>query len=91
MSWYAELGTISEAVEHALAAQEFSDAAQFIRQNEQILLVHGNLFTLLDWFDALPDELIREDAELCHILAATLMHTSSAGAAPFVEPPHLLG
>ena len=81
MSWYAELGMIAKAIEHALAAEEFGSAAQFIRQNERILLVHGNLFALLDWFDALPDELIREDAELCHILAATLMHTNQLAQA----------
>ena len=57
-AWYEQHGMIVRAVNHALAAQDYERAARLIQQNARLLLLRGELFTLQEWLDALPGEVV---------------------------------
>ncbi len=57
--WCATEGLIIEAVGHALAAQEFDHAAALIQSAARGLFVRGEISTILQWIDRLPEELVR--------------------------------
>ncbi|MBX3084662.1 MAG: hypothetical protein KF716_23710 [Anaerolineae bacterium] len=52
--WYEQNGWVTEAVEHALAAQDSLRAAQLIERHGERVRIHGELATLLRWLKALP-------------------------------------
>lgn len=57
--WYEENGFISEAVDHALSAEDFQFAGHLVeRMAEETLWRRGQWLTLLQWTEALPDEVI---------------------------------
>jgi LuxR family maltose regulon positive regulatory protein len=63
--WYAQNGSIYEAVGHALAAEDFDLVARLVVDSDPTALVmHGHVNTLLGWLDALPDEIIRSNPRL---------------------------
>ena len=63
-AWYAQHELIREAVHHALAANDFAQAARLIEQAFNALVRRGEIATLQRWAAALPDELIRSNIEL---------------------------
>jgi LuxR family maltose regulon positive regulatory protein len=56
--WYEQNGSVDEAVNHALQAEDFERAAALIEQAAPATMLHGRLTTLLRWLDVLPDELL---------------------------------
>ncbi|MGD8622249.1 MAG: LuxR C-terminal-related transcriptional regulator, partial [Anaerolineales bacterium] len=58
--WFEEAGLITEAVEHALASEDWSRSATLIGQASDMFLKRGELLTLIDWFDKVPGALIYE-------------------------------
>jgi LuxR family maltose regulon positive regulatory protein len=63
--WYAENRFPADAVRHALAARTWEEAAALILRVGGDLLNRGEIATLLGWYRALPDSLIRSRSELC--------------------------
>ena len=63
--WYAENGFPTDAVGHALAAHAWEEAAALISRLGADLLKRGEVTTLLGWFRALPDGLVRSSGQLC--------------------------
>ena len=63
--WYEENGWESEAIDHALAAEDFERAAQLIMRTCWGMLAQGERATLLGWLEALPDHLVRSRPRLC--------------------------
>ena len=63
--WYAENGFPTDAVRHALAARTWEEAAALISRFGADLLKRGEVITLLGWYRALPDHLVRSRARLC--------------------------
>ncbi len=63
--WYAENGFPTDAVRHALAAHAWEEAAALISRFASDLLKRGEVTTLLGWYRALPDHLVRSRAQLC--------------------------
>ena len=63
--WYAGNGFVPDAVRHALAAQDWKEAAALILRVSAALLKRGEVSTLVGWFRALPDEVVRADPQLC--------------------------
>ena len=63
-TWYAQHNLIREAVHHALAANDFAQAARLIEQAFNALVRRGEIATLQRWAAALPDELVRSNIEL---------------------------
>ena len=56
--WFEENGLFAEAVEHALAGNNYPMAAEIIENQVMDLLKLGNLATLMGWLNKLPPELI---------------------------------
>ena len=73
--WYEEHGSTSEAIRHALAAEDFELAARLVEQTRGTMITRDELNTLLGWLEALPDELVRSRASLCLAYAWVLVLT----------------
>ena len=65
--WFEQNSHTTEAIEHALAAQDPERAAQLIDQAAQGALMRSEIVTLLGWVGRLPDESVRVRPGL-HIL-----------------------
>jgi LuxR family maltose regulon positive regulatory protein len=57
--WYEQHGSAAEAIRHALAAEDFTRAADLIERALPAMQRSRQDATLLGWLKALPDELIR--------------------------------
>jgi LuxR family maltose regulon positive regulatory protein len=58
--WFEGQGLISEAVEHALASEDWPRSAKLIGKAADPLLKRGELLTLIDWYKRVPETLILE-------------------------------
>lgn len=56
-AWYEEAGHLAEAIDHLLAAQQFTSAAQLIERVAHEMAYRLELYTLGRWVEALPDDL----------------------------------
>ena len=63
-TWYASHNLLSEAVQHSFAAGDIDNAADLIQAQAKELLGRGELWTLLRWIEALPDDAIRSRPQL---------------------------
>ena len=63
--WYADNRLVSEAISHALAAEDFERVADLIEQVAQTMVARGEFITLLRWLKELPDQLVRARPQLC--------------------------
>jgi LuxR family maltose regulon positive regulatory protein len=50
--WFEQNGFIPEAIQHSLSAGDEDRATQLIEQNGVLLLIHGEVTTLLKWIEA---------------------------------------
>ena len=57
--WFETEGLIAEAIQHTLAAQDWERAANLIGRAADGLLKRGELVTLIDWYQKIPEGLIR--------------------------------
>ncbi len=74
--WYWENGLFAEAVQHALAAEEWDLAAKLIEASSDALLKRGEVATLNSWFAKLPAEVILAKTQRCITYAWVLMLAS---------------
>ena len=58
-AWYEGNGLITEAVDHMLAAGDVQQVAELVEGNALAMMDRGELRTLAEWLDALPDEVVR--------------------------------
>jgi LuxR family maltose regulon positive regulatory protein len=56
--WYEQHGYLSEAIEHALSANDLDRAACLIEQAAEATLMRSEFTTFLSWVDVLPEEVI---------------------------------
>jgi LuxR family maltose regulon positive regulatory protein len=63
--WYRQNGRISEALNHYLAANDFSGAADLVERNARSLLERSELVTFKSWVDALPETQVKNRPWLC--------------------------
>src|SRR5215203_1928432 len=71
--WYEQNGWTSEAVRHALAAQEHDRAADLVEQVARKMWNRGEVMTLLGWLEALPEEVMRRRPPLLLQYSAALL------------------
>ena len=81
--WYEQNGLPSDAVRHALAAEDFERAAGLVELAAPAMLESRQDATLLGWLKALPDELVRTRPGLSVAYAWALL---AAGQLEAVEP-----
>ncbi|MGD9092478.1 MAG: hypothetical protein PVF74_06500, partial [Anaerolineales bacterium] len=70
--WFQGIGSIPEAVSHALAAGDSQRAASLIEQVSWSILQPREMSTIQGWLDALPDEVVRSRPRLGIARAWTL-------------------
>ncbi len=58
-AWYEQNGLAAEAVGHALAIADVERAARLVEQSGRTMLKRSEMATLLNWLEALPEELVR--------------------------------
>ena len=76
-AWYERHGFLREAIEHALAAEDFPHAARLIEQAEYYAMASGHS-TLIRWVEGLPEEQIRTRPLLCFVYAWALILSGSS-------------
>jgi LuxR family maltose regulon positive regulatory protein len=79
--WYADNGFPADAVYHALAASDWETAASLIIESSGELLKRGQVVTLLGWLQALPEEIVLADPQLCLEYVWPLILTEQIDAA----------
>jgi len=85
-AWYEHNGLVHEAVDHALAAADLDTGARLIEENFRDMLAHGEATLLLNWLEALPEELLRSRPRLCIPCAwARLLTGQLEGAELYVQ------
>ena len=62
--WYEENGFTPEAIKHALVAREYETAVRLIRSRVEDSCRNGAYNTLLNWVNALPEDLVRRHSDL---------------------------
>jgi LuxR family maltose regulon positive regulatory protein len=72
-AWFERNGLMTEAIDHALAAEDLERAADLIEQNAEATLMHGEVATFLRWVGALPDGLVRARPALSVLYAWMLL------------------
>ena len=64
-SWYEQHDLAAEAIHYALAAQDFDRAADLIEQNAMPAYQRGEMATLQNWIQALPEPVTRRHPGIC--------------------------
>ena len=54
--WYAGEGMITEAIEHALVAEDFQQAVELMEQHAMSIVMQGYVKTVERWFQSIPTE-----------------------------------
>jgi LuxR family maltose regulon positive regulatory protein len=73
--WYEHNGSAADAIRHALAAEDFGRAADLVELDVPEMRRSRQEATLLGWFEALPDELLRFRPVLSVHYAGTLLQS----------------
>lgn len=63
-AWFRKRGLIEVALNHSLLAEDMNGAAQLIEANRHQLLNIEDSYTLEQWLNKLPDNVVRERPEL---------------------------
>jgi LuxR family maltose regulon positive regulatory protein len=71
--WYEQHGSASDAIRHALAAEDFARAADLVELALPAMRRSRQEATLLGWFKALPDELVQARPVLSAVYAGVLL------------------
>jgi LuxR family maltose regulon positive regulatory protein len=80
-AWYEQHKLPIEAVQHALAVPDPGLAARLIQPIVFLLTFQGQVYTVLDWMNALPEALVRTRPVLCVYYASLLAVTNQLEAA----------
>jgi LuxR family maltose regulon positive regulatory protein len=80
-AWFEQQDLGVEAIQHALAGRDWERAARLIERYAWAVMFHGQIHTVLGWFNALPTANRRARPTLCILHAIMLMHTNQLDAA----------
>jgi LuxR family maltose regulon positive regulatory protein len=69
--WFQRTGEVTEAINHAIAAQELSAASELLATHWNGVVSTGGLRTVEMWLMALPEHVVTGDARLCMARAWT--------------------
>ena len=79
--WYEGSGLIEQAVDHALAASDYGQAATLLERTGWEMAMRGACATLLSWLDAFPATYEPSRPQLAILRAWCLVVTGQAGTA----------
>ncbi len=74
-AWYAQHGSVPDAIRHALAAEDFARAADLVELAIPVMRRRRQEATLLGWLKALPDEVVYNRPVLSAVYAGTLLQS----------------
>jgi len=84
--WYEINDLPSDAIHHALAGEDWERAVRLISANSNAMLKRGEVLTVIDWFQKLPEELLYSDPKLCFEYCWPLLLATRYGtAAPLLD------
>jgi ATP/maltotriose-dependent transcriptional regulator MalT len=63
--WHRKHGHVDEAIAHATAAGDLSDAGELVARHWRLVWSQGQFETVVRWIDALPQDAVLADARLC--------------------------
>lgn len=78
--WFESNGFPVEAVNHALAAKDFTRAATLIEQNIYPMFNRGTHATVRHWLQALPEEVLFTRPSLCLLYAWAFLYVGEIAA-----------
>lgn len=78
--WHEEHGFIDRAIRHAIAADDFEQAARLVDEHSHMANQRGEVSTVRGWFEMLPDERVRSDPSLTVACAWNLFLNGQIGA-----------
>lgn len=85
-AWYEQRDQLDPAISHLLAAGRVTEAGGLIQKTARQHLMRGEAATLLNWFKALPDQVIRSQPLFCLIYAWVLTNSGQVEAAlPYLD------
>lgn len=64
-TWYKNHKLLPDAILHTLAGADWERALQLIHSASDAILKRGEVFTLLNWYSKIPENLILENGETC--------------------------
>ena len=79
--WFEQHGFVTEAIEHALGAADWPQAAHLLETCTWPVVFRGEIHTVQGWFAALPPEHLAARPMLSLHFANLLMHTDQLAAA----------
>ena len=79
--WFEDRDLASEAIKHALAAQDPLAAVRLIRHHAEKTLCHGGFATILGWVKALPEEILQTQRDMLVLKGWTLYRQGERTAA----------
>jgi LuxR family maltose regulon positive regulatory protein len=68
-AWHQAHGNITEAIGHAIAADDPADARELIASGWHACFNEGLVETVESWLDRLPPQIVTQDARLCLVRA----------------------
>src|SRR5215210_6578604 len=80
-AWLEEGGLVTEAIHHALAAQDWERAVRLIEASGMAIVLSRQVQTMLGWIDEIPEEMVCERPVLCTIHAIALVFLNRPDAA----------
>lgn len=63
--WYENKRLLSEAIFHSIAAADWHRVTELLQTVSDEMLKRGQVFSLLEWYRQVPDDLILADPTLC--------------------------
>jgi len=90
--WYGQNGLTTDAIHHALAAEDFGRAAGLIEQKWPEMERSCQIATWFGWLKVLPDEIVKTMPVLCVAYAWALFNYGEleAGEARLIDAEHWL-
>jgi len=79
--WFEDEGLVSEAINHAIAAQDWERSVRLIEASGMAVVLSRQVQTMLGWIEQIPEELVRERPVLCTIHAIALVFLNRPDAA----------
>ena len=73
--WYERNGFVTEAIEHALQARDYTRTAWLINQAAEDMFLRSELVALRNWLNILPPEQLSHEARLSVVFAWVLLAT----------------
>lgn len=70
-SWFERAGLVADAIDHAIAGQDFTAASELLSAHWNAVVSAGGLRMVEMWLMGLPEHLVLGDARLCLVRAWT--------------------